>query len=115
MPELTFDSGPFRAGLKALQEARYSAQLEGYTPSDEDSYESIFDEVAPPDEGMVRLKMLYAKWVDLHVATRRNLKEFEDRSFVLPERATGHDPVKKLVGSRPRIFVFLIPSDSSLS
>lgn len=45
----------------------------------------------------VQLKELHAQWVDLHVATKKNLLEFERPDFRLPSKAKGHEDVKKLV------------------
>ena len=58
-----------------------------------------FGGVTPPTDEDTKLKELYSSWVDLHVATKRNLEDFESPNYVLPESAKGHEDVKKLVSS----------------
>lgn len=56
-------------------------------------------EVEEPTTAEVQLKELHAQWVDLHVATKKNLLEFESPNFCLPSKAIGYDNVKTLVGN----------------
>jgi hypothetical protein len=98
VPELTYDDGPFKSGIQALQRAQYGRKLENYQPPSDNPFDSMFgEEIQEPTPEEVQLREIYAAWVDLHVATRRNLQEFEQRGFQLPKMARGHGPVKKLV------------------
>jgi len=99
IPKLEFDDGPFISGVAALQRAQYGAKLQAYEPPSDDVYDVMFEgETEPPTPEEVELKELYAQWVDLHAATKKNLLEFEKPSFRLPAAANGQAGVKKLVG-----------------
>ncbi|KIM23880.1 hypothetical protein M408DRAFT_332082 [Serendipita vermifera MAFF 305830] len=98
IPQLEFDDGPFLSGIAALQREKFGAKLRLYQPPSENIYDVMFEgEPEEPSPEEIRLKELHAQWVDLHVATKKNLLEFEKPDFHLPSRATGHEDVKKLL------------------
>jgi len=98
VPQLEFDDGPFKSGLAALRIAQYGEKLKTYRPPSDNIYDVMFEgEAEEPSYEEVKLKELYAHWVDLHASTKKNLLEFETPSFSLPSKAVGYDNVKKLV------------------
>ena len=96
---LTYDKGPFISGLRALRKAKYGRRLKNYQPPSDDMFGMMLDdaEATPPTDEDTKLKELYSSWVDLHVATKRNLEDFESPNYVLPPSAEGHEGVQKLV------------------
>ncbi|KIM23876.1 hypothetical protein M408DRAFT_332078, partial [Serendipita vermifera MAFF 305830] len=98
IPQLEFDDAPFISGIAALKEARYGARLSEYQPPSDDVYDVMFEEeTEEPSPEEVRMKELHAQWVDLHAATKENLKLFEQPNYYLPSKATGHREVKDLL------------------
>ena len=94
---------------------RYGERLDRYTPPDDDPFAGLLDDdpsnIGSGDDFGVplssagdgdkekdaELKMLYAKWVDLHPVTKENLKKFETSGFRLKSRVAGEKEVVELV------------------
>jgi hypothetical protein len=54
-------------------------------------------ETCEPTIEEVELREIYTSWIDLHAATKNNLRDFERDGFQLPKKAVGHEEVKRLV------------------
>jgi hypothetical protein len=85
LPELAFNSRIFRNGIESLREKNFGALRDHPTSSKTDEWDDTV------------LEDLKSRFANLHKETRDNLMAFEDKSFTLPERASGLSNVKKLV------------------
>lgn len=81
--------------------------MANYSPPTDDPFAAIMDDDESVhsvdgvsgimDEAAARQREIYIKWVDLHPATKENLKMFETRGYRLPSEAEGEDQVERLV------------------
>jgi hypothetical protein len=88
--------------------------MANYTPPLDDPFAGIMDDdvsvssFSLQNEEEIQNREIYAKWVDLHPSTKRNLELFEGRGFRLSSQAEGEDQVERLV--RASIILISLPS-----
>jgi hypothetical protein len=92
IPELTYDSGAFKAGIEALRKMQYGLKMDEYQPTIYSPSDFSRAQKQTPEEFEI-----YASWINLPATTRQNLKEFEQPEFQLPTKAIGREQVKHLV------------------
>jgi hypothetical protein len=82
--------------------------MANYTPPVDDPFASIVGDSNPTNtadkNAGEELGNVYRAWSGLHQHTRRNLLQFEDSEFQLPERAEGDIAVRELVSRLHIIF-----------
>jgi hypothetical protein len=101
-PELHVRTDPFNHAIESLRAHGYGASMKRYQPptvSVLDAMTGDLDAECKPSPEAKELEKIHYEWKSLHRSTQNNLLMFEQPGFQLPDRGSGEEDVKDLVGS----------------
>ena len=109
-PSLEIDALFFQGTIERFAQHRFGSLMQNYKPPKEkDTFESFFQD--NPEETQTseatddssaeadRLQEIYRAWTDLHPITQKNVLKFEKYGYRIPEKASGDENVRDLVGT----------------